>query len=59
MSQWQMIFAQSKVNDAIYNGDILPAQNLKWPEGTWFQKRLQASREAQALTLQSHLDHLV
>jgi len=59
MSQWQIIFAQSKVNDGIYNGDILPAQNWKWPEETWFQKRLQASREAQALRLESRLDDLV
>ncbi len=59
MSQWQIIFLQSKVNNGIYNGEILPAQNWKWPEGTWFQKRLQADRQARTLNLQRHVHDLV
>jgi hypothetical protein len=59
MSQWQMIFAQSRVNDGTYNGDILPTQNWQWPEGTWLQKRLHALRETQTLSLRTRLNDLV
>lgn len=52
MSSWQLIFLQSKANDGLYNEDELPRQNWKWPQGTWFQKRLRYARETQWHVLQ-------
>jgi hypothetical protein len=40
MTSWQLIFLQSRVNNGAYGGDILPARNWDWPQGTWFQRRL-------------------
>jgi hypothetical protein len=40
MSSWQLIFLQSKVNNDAYQGERLPSQIWHWPEGTWFQRRL-------------------
>jgi len=40
MSSWQLIFLQSKVNDARYDGERLLPQNWHWPKETWFQMRL-------------------
>ena len=31
MSYWQLIFSQSKVNDAPYKDDELPVFNWNWP----------------------------
>ncbi|HEY2990802.1 MAG TPA: hypothetical protein VGL11_24020 [Candidatus Binatia bacterium] len=45
MSQWQLIFSQSRVNNGPYFGDILPAQNWDWPQGTWLQERLRYLRK--------------
>jgi hypothetical protein len=48
MSAWQLIFLQSKANNCLYyDEDELPQQNWKWPQGTWFQERLQYIRETQ------------
>lgn len=52
MSAWQLIFQQSKAKDGLYNEDELPQQNWKWPQGTWFQKRLRYVRETQWRILQ-------
>jgi hypothetical protein len=43
-SFWQLIFLQSKVNGAPYNGEALPGRNWDWPKDTYLQKRLQQSR---------------
>ena len=40
ISDWQLIFSQSKVNGAAYNGDALERYNWNWPKGTYFQRRL-------------------
>ena len=40
MSLWQLVFVQSKVNNARYDGDRFLAQNWDWPKETWFQMRL-------------------
>ena len=40
MSEWQLIFSQSKVNGGTYNGDALERYIWQWPEGTYFQRRL-------------------
>jgi hypothetical protein len=39
-SYWQLIFLQSKVNGAPYNGEALPGQSWDWPKDTYFQRRL-------------------
>ena len=44
MNSWEIIFRQSRVNNASYGGEILPAQNWQWPRGTWFQRRLRYLR---------------
>jgi hypothetical protein len=46
MSQWQLIFSQSRVNGAIYRGEILVPHPWAWPKKTWFQRRLAFVREA-------------
>ena len=46
MSSWQLIFFQSKVNNARYDGDRLLDQNWVWPEATWFQMRLRDLRKS-------------
>jgi hypothetical protein len=40
LSPWQVIFLQSKVNGAPYNGEALPGQSWDWPKDTYFQRRL-------------------
>lgn len=52
MSAWQLIFLQSRANNGLYDEDELPQQNWKWPQGTWFQKRLRYVREMQWQILQ-------
>jgi len=44
MSNWQLIFRQSRVNEGIYYGDRLPGNNWQWPQGTWLQTRLRTMR---------------
>ena len=43
-SYWQLIFIQSKVNGAPYNGDALPGRHWDWPKETYLQRRLQKHR---------------
>lgn len=52
MSSWQLIVLQSKANNGLYNEDELPRQNWKWPQGTWFQKRLRYVREGRRQIVQ-------
>lgn len=40
LSPWQLIFLQSKVNGAPYNGETLAGQRWAWPKDTYFQRRL-------------------
>lgn len=40
MSAWQSIFFQSPVNSGHYDEAELPQFTWKWPNGTWFQARL-------------------
>jgi len=44
MDSWELIFRQSKANDADYDGDRLAVQNWDWPRQTWFQERLRSIR---------------
>lgn len=43
-SYWQLIFMQSKVNGAVYNGEELPGRNWEWPKDTYLQRRLQKAK---------------
>jgi len=43
-SFWQMVFLQSKVNGARYNGEDLPGRTWEWPKDTYLQRRLQRSK---------------
>ena len=43
-SYWQLIFLQSKVNGAAYNGEDLPGRNWDWPKDTYLQKRLHQAK---------------
>jgi hypothetical protein len=46
-SYWQLIFMQSKVNGAPYNGEALPGRNWDWPKETYLQRRLRRLRPSQ------------
>ena len=43
-SYWQLVFMQSKVNGAAYNGEELPGRNWDWPKDTYLQRRLHKAR---------------
>ena len=43
-SVWQQIFLQSKVNGALYHGDLLPGQHWNWPKETYLKQRLKLLR---------------
>ena len=34
-SYWQLVFLQSRVNGATYNGEILPRRSWDWPKTTY------------------------
>ena len=46
-SYWQLIFLQSKVNGANYNGEELPGRNWDWPKDTFLQRRLHQAKYLQ------------
>lgn len=39
-SYWQLVFLQSKVNGANYNGEALPQRSWDWPKNTYLRRRL-------------------
>ena len=39
LTDWQLIFLQSKANGAAYNGDALERHKWEWPKETYFQRR--------------------
>jgi hypothetical protein len=45
MNTWESIFRQSRVNDGYYDEDKLPQLKWDWPRGTWFQARLDQTRD--------------
>src|SRR5258705_1873337 len=47
MSDWQVIFLQSKANGGAYDGERFPGQKWDWPRATWFQNRLCYLRKSQ------------
>ena len=38
-SFWLQVFSNSKVNGALYLGDLLPSYGWAWPTETYFQRR--------------------
>lgn len=48
-SFWQLVFSQSKVNGASYNGELLGGRNWSWPTDTYLQRRLQQVRGQQTI----------
>jgi hypothetical protein len=48
-SYWQLVFLQSKVNGAPYNGEQLPGRNWEWPKDTYLQRRLRRHKFLQPL----------
>ncbi|MDP2601496.1 MAG: hypothetical protein Q8S00_02750 [Deltaproteobacteria bacterium] len=40
ISDWQLIFLQSKANGCSYRGEDLPHMKWQWPRDTWFQRQL-------------------
>jgi hypothetical protein len=40
ISDWQLIFSQSKANGCAYRGEDLPHVKWRWPRDTWFQEHL-------------------
>ena len=40
LSDWQLIFLQSRANGCFYDVKNLPHANWQWPQNTWFQERL-------------------
>jgi hypothetical protein len=45
---WQLVFSQSKVNGAPYQGEHLEGSIWSWPEDTFLQRRLRQMRFDQA-----------
>ena len=43
-TDWIMIFSQSPVNGGVYN-EIPVNLPYRWPNDTWFQRKLQKKRE--------------
>jgi hypothetical protein len=41
---WQLVFQQSKANEAVYQGEQLAGQTWNWPKDTYLQRRLREQR---------------
>jgi hypothetical protein len=55
MNAWESIFLQSPANDGYYDEEELPQLKWEWPNGTWFQTRLDHVRDYEPLRhLKSH-----
>ncbi|MGH7810937.1 MAG: hypothetical protein ACREP5_11730, partial [Candidatus Binatia bacterium] len=46
---WESIFFQSPANGGRYDEDELPQVNWEWPKKTWFQGRLDYTRDRDPL----------
>jgi hypothetical protein len=47
-SFWQLVFGQSKVNGAHYDGEDLITSPWRWPTNTYLQRRRQLLKNSQA-----------
>ena len=48
-SFWQLVFGQSKVNGARYDGENLITSPWHWPTNTYLQRRRQLLKNSQAV----------
>jgi hypothetical protein len=48
-SFWQLVFGQSKVNGARYDGEKLITSPWRWPTNTYLQRRRQLLKNSQAV----------
>ncbi|MEX0803495.1 MAG: hypothetical protein WD688_09290 [Candidatus Binatia bacterium] len=48
-SFWQLVFGQSKVNGAPYEGEKLATARWHWPSDTYLQRRRQYLKSSQPL----------
>jgi hypothetical protein len=46
-SFWQLVFGQSKVNGAKYDGENLTTSPWRWPTNTYLQRRRQLLKNSQ------------
>jgi hypothetical protein len=51
MNAWESIFLQSPANDGYYDEEELPQLKWEWPNGTWFQTRLDYTRDHEPLRI--------
>ena len=47
LSFWQLVFSQSKVNGALYEGENLTHSRWRWPTNTYLQRRRSYLRSSQ------------
>ena len=47
-SFWKLVFGQSKVNGARYDGENLTTSPWRWPTNTYLQRRRQLLKNSQA-----------
>ena len=53
LSFWQLVFSQSKVNGALYEGENLTHSRWRWPTNTYLQRRrnyLKSSQPSEEIT---------
>jgi hypothetical protein len=53
-SFWQLVFGQSKVNGARYDGENLTTSRWRWPTNTYLQRRRQLLKNSQAFDQPGH-----
>jgi hypothetical protein len=53
-SFWQLVFGQSKVNGARYDGENLTTSPWRWPTNTYLQRRRQLLKNSQACDPSEH-----
>lgn len=53
-SFWQLVFGQSKVNGARYDGEKLATSRWRWPTNTYLQRRRQLLKNSQASDQPAH-----
>jgi hypothetical protein len=53
-SFWQLVFGQSKVNGARYDGEKLATSRWRWPTNTYLQRRRQLLKHSQPFEQSGH-----
>ena len=58
-SFWQLVFGQSKVNGARYDGENLTTAPWRWPTNTYLQRRRQLLKNSQAFDQSGQIETAV